>query len=189
MSMSLQNVASTEQHSDGLNQAIQSPSPPSYEEEVYLPSYEEAISDRVPDFPASALKLEGVIKFMCSPGDYLVEQALQLGEDVLDLDIEVEQNLIYACAIYPITREIFTPYIQEHRIHLFLAGFRWARVVEGNEDVEWGVERVEAINGARGYERGYEADDETDDETDNGIDDEIDETDNEEPSQMSESGV
>ncbi|TGO18049.1 hypothetical protein BPAE_0397g00050 [Botrytis paeoniae] len=169
MSMALQNVASTEQHSDSLNQAIQSPTPPSYEEEIYLPSYEEAISDRVPDFPASALRLEGVIKFMCSLGDYLVEQALRLGEDVLDLDIEVEQNLIYGCAIYPITREIFTSYIQEHRVHLCLAGLRWARVMQGSEDIEWGVERVEVIND----ERGYEADDETDSETDD-----------EEPSQM-----
>ncbi|TGO45950.1 hypothetical protein BCON_0354g00130 [Botryotinia convoluta] len=181
MSMALQNVASTEQHSDGLNRAIQSPTPPSYEEEMYLPSYEEAISDLVPDFPASVLQLEGVIKFMCSLGEYLVEQALRLGEDVLDLDIEVEQNLIYGCAIYPITREIFTPYIQEHRVHLCLAGLRWARIVQRSEDIEWGVERVEVIDDERGYETGYETDDETYDET---YDETDDETDEEEPSQM-----
>ncbi|KAF7932645.1 uncharacterized protein EAE98_003944 [Botrytis deweyae] len=162
MSMPFQNVAPTEQHSDGLYHAIQSSTPPSYEEEMHLPSYEEAIRDQVPEFPASSLRLERRIKFMCSYADAQVEQRLQSGQDVLDLDIGIEQRLIHACAIYPVTRQIFQRYIHKHRIYLMLAGFQWERVLRGSEQIEWGIERVEVTN------------DETDDETD----------DDEEPSQM-----
>ncbi|KAF7905317.1 uncharacterized protein EAF01_005838 [Botrytis porri] len=141
--MAIEDTTANEQHSHGFNRAIHSGSPPSYEEKMYLPSYEKAISDLVPGFPAYVFQLEAVIKFMCSLGDYLVEQALRLEEDVLDLDKEVEQNLIHGCAIHPKTREIFTIYIQSQRIHLCLAGLRWSRIVERCEDIEWGVERVE----------------------------------------------
>ncbi|KAF7918150.1 uncharacterized protein EAE97_011921 [Botrytis byssoidea] len=172
--MALQNVASTEQHSDVLNEAIQSPTPPSYEEEMYLPNYEEALSDQVPGFPASSLILERDIKFMCSYADALVEQRIQLGQDVLALDIGIEQTLIHACAIYPVTLELFQGYIHQHRVYLILAGYQWARVLRGNEDIEWGVEREEVTDD----EIAFDADDETDDETDY-------ETDNDkEPSQM-----
>ncbi|TGO32295.1 hypothetical protein BHYA_0331g00130 [Botrytis hyacinthi] len=174
MSMTLQNVASTEQHSNVLNEAIQSSTPPSYEEEMYLPSYEQAISDQVPEFPASSLQLERRIKFMCSYADALVEQAFQSGDDVLDLDIVIEQRLIHACAIYPVTRELFQRYLHKHRVYLILAGCQWARVLRGSEDIPWGIERVEVTNGERCYQVDDETDDDTDDETD----------DDEEPSQM-----
>ncbi|TGO65573.1 hypothetical protein BOTNAR_0077g00160 [Botryotinia narcissicola] len=190
MSMTLQKVASTEQHSNDLKEAIQSQTPPSYEEEMYLPNYEEALSDQVPRFPASSLTLERDIKFMCSYADALVEQRIQLGQDVLALDIGIEQTLIHACAIYPVTDELFQGYIYQHRVYLLLAGYQWARVLRGNEDIEWGVEREEVTDDEIAFdtddETDEESDDETDDETDDEIDDETDyETDNdEEPSQM-----
>ncbi|KAF7946371.1 hypothetical protein EAE96_009369 [Botrytis aclada] len=167
--MAIQNVTAAEQHSDVLNEAVQSPAPPSYEEEMSLPSYEEAISDLVPEFPAAALQIEAYIKLVCTPGDSLVEQALESGEDVLSLNIEVEQNLIHACAIYPITSRRFRPYITEHRVHLFMAGRLQLRILAGSEDIEWGVERVEARDDGMGYEAedetDYNMEDETDDET------------------------
>ncbi|THV53272.1 hypothetical protein BGAL_0055g00310 [Botrytis galanthina] len=170
MSMALQNVTSTEQHSDTLNEAIQSPIPPSYEEEMCLPSYEEAISDQVPEFPTSTLILERDIKFICSYSDALVEQRLRLGQDVVDMEIGIEQMLIHACCIYPVTLELFRGFIHKHRVYLILAGYQWARVLRGSEDIEWGVERKELTDD----EICFDTDDETDDETD----------DDEEPSQM-----
>ncbi|TEY50409.1 hypothetical protein BOTCAL_0277g00070 [Botryotinia calthae] len=142
MSMASPNVISMEQHLTVLHQVVQSANPPSYEEEIHLPSYEEATRDLPPRFPVSVLKLEQVIKHLCSSGDLAVAQVLRIGENVLDLDVNIEQTLIHACAIFPITHEIFTPYLRENRVYLCMRGLQWSRIMQGSEDTEWGVERT-----------------------------------------------
>ncbi|EMR87005.1 hypothetical protein BcDW1_4411 [Botrytis cinerea BcDW1] len=142
MSIASPNVIPMEQHLTVIHQVVQSANPPSYEEEIHLPSYEEAILDRPPAFPVDVLKYEQGIKDMCSMADLEVERALRMPASVLDLDINVEQNLIYACATLPVTPENFAPYLGKHMVYLYLRLLEWMRTMRGTEDIEWGVERM-----------------------------------------------
>ncbi|KAI9642801.1 hypothetical protein NHQ30_008534 [Ciborinia camelliae] len=119
MSTIQHDLNSVEQHS---NEQHPSSLPPSYEEEMYLPPYEEAVLNMVPRYPSRIILDEMFVRGIMRATDDALGKTMAAGNAPSVREFGIEQTLVYLTAIYPITHPIVERFLLENRTHLMVRG-------------------------------------------------------------------